>query len=130
MPLAQEKQVMTSRSRARKIAIDYPEEKEITAHDMTRAELYLYIFGGAIRGFYIIGCLFLDASIPVTILDMIYSDSYGMGIFAPVSTGTWFLASYLILMVLLVEFVLIYFQLRFGRRKISRLGLEPDAAKK
>ena len=46
------------------VRIVYKEEeeeyKDISAKDLTKTELIKYIFSDFVRGFYIVGCLFLD----------------------------------------------------------------------
>lgn len=111
-----------SRYPARKVPIREAEQRGISSKDLTRRQLYLYIFGGAIRGFYILGCLFLDSMIPVAVLNLVYSDTYGMGIFRPISLGTSLLAAYLTLLIALLEVALIFYQARYWRRGLRKLG--------
>lgn len=113
---------MPSKYGTRKARIEEAEERLVSARELSRRELYAYLFGGAIRGFYILGCLFLDSMIPVLVLNFIYSDTFGMGVFRPVSVSTGILAMYLAVLLALVETALVYLQIKFGLSRLRRFG--------
>ncbi len=98
------------------------EKKEITSKDLTRKQLIRYIFDDFLRGFYLVGCLFLDGLIIAYLFRYIPN-----GPFLSRATNLYFSFGlydlYFILLIGLIEAVVIFYQGRMFR-KIWPVGKE------
>lgn len=97
-------------------------DKAVSARELSRKEFYLYLFGGLIEAMYVIGCMFLDGVILDYALNLFYSGSFVNSTFKFAGITVNFFEYYVGAGLLLLELVLIYFQVKYFRRKLIRLG--------
>ncbi|MEM0156265.1 MAG: hypothetical protein QW597_06690 [Thermoplasmataceae archaeon] len=99
------------------------EYKEVSAKDLSRKELLSYIFGDSIRGFYILGCIFLDGLLVGEAFDDI-PGFYSINL----TTGYYFsnfsiFAVYVLLVSLFTDLILIFYEIKFYRKRWPKKGL-------
>ncbi len=98
------------------------EKEEITSRDLTRNQLLRYIFDDFLRGFYLVGCLFLDGVIVAYSFRFIPN-----GPFYSSAANLFFNFKiydvYLIMVIAFAEAVIIFYQGRLFR-KIWPVGKE------
>lgn len=99
---------------------DLDEREQISSKDLTKKGLFFYLFDDFFRGFYIVGCLFLDGIIIPGLRFLLPGGGTVLPLKLP-STVTSLYTAYIIILVIFLEAVAIYFQAR-GFRKLWRKG--------
>lgn len=84
-------------------------KKEITSKDLTRKELMRYIFDDFLRGFYLVGCLFLDGIIIAYSFRLIPNGAaYSKSLDLFFNFSIYYV--YVLMLILLVEAIVIFYQ--------------------
>lgn len=99
---------------------DTEEDVELTSKDLTRKGLFFYIFDDFFRGFYIVGCLFLDGVIIPGLRFLLPGGGVDLPFRLPSSITGLYVAYITILMVFL-EVVAVYYEF-LGFRRLWRKG--------
>lgn len=98
------------------------EKKEITSRDLTRKQLFRYVFDDFLRGFFLVGCLFFDGLIVAYIFRFIPN-----GPFYSRATDLFFSFKlydvYFFILIALLEAIVIFYQAKLFR-KIWPVGKE------
>jgi hypothetical protein len=96
------------------------EYKEVSAKDLSRKELLSYIFGDSVRGFYILGCVFLDGLVVGEAFQYIpgfYSINQDTGYYF---SNFSIFAVYVILVSLFMDLILIFYEVGYYRKRWPR----------
>lgn len=97
-----------------------PEDRELTSKDLTRKGLFLYIFDDFFRGFYLVGCVFLDAVIIPSLRFILPGSGFNLLSAVPGTINALYTA-YIVLLILFLEVFFIYMEIN-GFRKIWKKG--------
>lgn len=97
-----------------------PQDKELTSKDLTRKGLFLYIFDDFFRGFYLVGCVFLDGVIVPSLRFILPYSGFHLISAVPSSLNLLF-TSYVVMLIIFLELLLIYLEIK-GFRKIWKRG--------
>lgn len=98
------------------------EKQEITSKDLTRNQLLRYIFDDFLRGFYLVGCLFLDGVIIAYSFRLIPNGSFYSSA-ANLFFNFKIYDLYFLILIAFVEGIIIFYQGKLFR-KIWPVGKE------
>lgn len=99
---------------------DELEKEKFTSKDLTKKGLFFYIFDDFFRGFYILGCVFLDGIIIPGLRFLLPGGGIELPFVIPSSLDSLFTA-YLVIMIVFLEFLFIYYEI-VGFRKLWKKG--------
>lgn len=88
------------------------EEKEITSKDLTKSQLLLYILNDFLRGFYIVGCLFLNGLVILQMYSFIPQNGFSVGLFS----NLWIRIIIFSAAIILLEAFAIIWEIKIYRR--------------
>lgn len=91
------------------------EKEGFTSKDLTKKGLFFYIFDDFFRGFYLLGCIFLDGIIVLGLRFLLPGGGVDLPYVLPSSLNGFFTA-YIILLIVVLEIILIYFEMVWFRK--------------
>ncbi len=108
-----------------------PQDKELTSKDLTKRGLFLYIFDDFFRGFYLVGCVFLDGVLIPSIRFILPYSGFDLLSIVPSSLNLLY-TIYVVMLIIFLELLLIYLEIKGFRRiwkKGSLIAMEKEIKK-
>ncbi len=99
-----------------------PQDKELTSKDLSRKGLFLYIFDDFFRGFYLVGCVFLDGVLIPSIRFILPYSGFNLISIVPSSLDFLYTA-YIVMLIAFLELFLIYLEIKWFRKIWKRGSL-------
>lgn len=96
------------------------EKEGFTSKDLTKKGLLFYIFDDFFRGFYLLGCVFLDGIIVPGFRFLLPSSGFELPYVLP-SSLTGLFTLYIVMLIVFLELLLVYYEI-VGFRKLWRKG--------
>ncbi len=90
-------------------------KEEITSKDLTKKGLFYYLFDDFFRGFYLLGCVFLDGIIIPGLRFLLPSGGIGLPYVIPSSLTALFTV-YIAMLIVFLEILLIYYEIIWFRK--------------
>ena len=96
------------------------QDRELTSKDLTRKGLFLYIFDDFFRGFYLVGCVFLDGVLIPSLRFILPYSGFNLLSIVPSSLNLLYTV-YVLMLIIFLELFLIYLEIK-GFRRIWKKG--------
>lgn len=103
-----------------KIEDEETQDKELKSKDLTKKGLFFYLFDDFFRGFYLIGCLFLDGIIIPGLRFLLPGGGVDLPFKLPSSITGLYIA-YITILAIFLEFMAIHYEI-IGFRRLWRKG--------
>ncbi|MEM0157991.1 MAG: hypothetical protein QW812_00570 [Thermoplasmataceae archaeon] len=90
--------------------------KEVTSKDLTRKQLFQYLFGDFVRGFYIVACMFLDILVIGELYKFIPSPNLLSALYFSYFGNPAVLPLYVFMLTVLLEVVAVHLEVKIYRK--------------